>query len=212
MKTFYITILAVAISATTLFSQGLDVRVYGGANVLQLSSDVGTTIIEGVVHSRTVTGRPGYQFGAAATYGKQFYIQPGFQYSVLSTKLVNKNIVKGNELTDETNINVISVPLKVGLRLIDPETEDIFNIRIFAGIEGNHVVSVDHKTKSGEIDDISTSDYSNLIMNADFGMGVDVLFFYLDMGYQLGLSPVHSGADKSTANSFYTNIGVRIKL
>ena len=212
MKTIYITIIAVALSATTVFSQGLDIRAYGGGNVLQLSSDVGTTIIEGVAHQRTVSGRPGYQFGAAVTFGEQFYIQPGLQYSSFSTKVVNKNTVKGNELTDETKINVISVPLKVGLRIIDPEIENIFNVRIFAGLEGSHVISVDHSAKSGSADDITTDDYSNLIMNADFGMGVDVLFFYLDVGYQLGLSQVHAGADKATANSFYTNLGIRIKL
>jgi hypothetical protein len=49
-------------------------------------------------------------------------------------------------------------------------------------------------------------------MNADFGMGVDIFFLYLDMGYQLGLSQVHSGSDKATANSFYANLGIRIKL
>lgn len=212
MKIFYITLLAVVLSATTVFSQGFDIRAYGGANVLQLSSDVGTTIIEGVTHQRTVSGRPGYQFGGALTFGKQFYVQPGFQYSSFSTKIVNKNTVKGDELTDETRINAISVPLKVGLRIISPDVENIFNIRIFAGLDGSHVTSVNHSTKSEMIDDITTSDYSNLIMNADFGIGVDVLFFYLDLGYQLGLSPVHSGVDKSKANTFYTNLGIRIQL
>ena len=106
----------------------------------------------------------------------------------------------------------MSVPLKVGLRLIDPETEDIFNIRLFGGIDGHHVLSVDHSEKSGEFDNITTDDYSNLILNADFGMGVDLFFLYLDIGYQLGLTPVHSGGDQAKGNSFYSNLGIRIKL
>jgi len=212
MKIIYITILIVALSVTSVFSQGLDIRAYGGVNLLQLSSDVGTTIIEGVTHQRTVSGRPGYQVGAAVSFGEQFYVQPGFQYASFSTKIVSKNTVKDNELVDETQINVISIPLKVGLKIIDPKVEDIFNVRLFAGLEGSHVISVDHSIKSGVTDEITTDDYSNLIMNADFGMGVDILFFYLDVGYQLGLSQVHAGADKATANSFYTNVGIRIKL
>ncbi len=212
MKSIKLTVLAVVLSLSTSFAQNLDVRAYAGWNILQLTSDDGESIVDGVLHHRNVSGRPGYQFGAGITFGERFYIQPGLQLATLSTKVVNKNSVTGNELTDETTLKVMSVPLKVGLRLIDPETEDIFNIRLFGGIDGHHVLSVDHSEKSGEFDDITTDDYSNLILNADFGMGVDLFFLYLDIGYQLGLTPVHSGGDQAKGNSFYSNLGIRIKL
>ena len=212
MKKISFTILILVLAVSTSIAQNFDVRVYGGVNFLQLSSDKGVSMIDGTLHHTTVSGRPGYQFGAAVTFGERFYVQPGVQYSTLSTKVVNENSVSGDEFTDETNLNVISVPLKIGFRLINPETENIFNVRVFAGVDGHHVLSVKHSEKSGEIDDITTDDYNNLIMNADFGLGVDILFFYLDVGYQLGLTPVHSGADNAKANAFYSNLGIRISL
>ena len=195
-----------------MFAQNLDIRGFGGWNTLQLSSDDGTSIIDGIVHDKVVSGRPGYQFGASVGFGERFYIEPGIMYSTFSTKVVNKNTVKGNELTDETTIKVFSVPMKVGFKLINPEVEEIFNVRVFAGLVGSHVIGVDHTTKSGVVDDISTDDYTNLIINADFGMGVDLLFFFADAGYHLGMTPVHSGADNAKANSFYINVGLKLSL
>ena len=212
MRKSYLTILAIVCGMSYGFAQNLDVRLYGGMNVLQLTSDQGTSLIDGTLHHKTVSGRPGYQFGAAITFGERFYVQPGIQFTTISTKVVNQDNVTGTELTDETKVKLFSVPLRFGVRLIDPEVEDVFNIRLFAGIEGHHVVGVDHTTKSGKIDDIDKDDFSNLIINGDFGMGIDFFFLFVEAGYQLGLSPVYSGGDLAKANSFYGNLGLRIKL
>ena len=211
MKKITLAVLVILFGMGTAFAQSFDVRAYGGLNVLQLTTDKGTSIIDGVLHKTTVSGRPGYQFGAAVSFGERFYVQPGIQFATLSTKTVNKNSATGTELTDETTLKVMSIPLKFGFKLINPETESIFNVRIFGGFDGHHVTSVNHGTKSGSLD-ISKDDYTNLIMNADFGLGVDLFFFYIDMGYQIGLSPVHSSGDLAKANSFYTNIGIKFSF
>ncbi len=196
---------------SAIYAQSFDIRAYGGMNILQLTTDKGTSLIDGTLHHRSVSGRPGYQFGAAVTFGNRFYVQPGIEWATLSTKMVNKNSSTGKELTDETTVGVFSIPLKAGFRFFDPEKENIFNVRVFGGFVGHHVMKVNHTTKSGAFD-ISKSDYTNLIMNADFGMGVDIFIFYLDVGYQLGLSPVHSSGDMAKANSFYTNLGLRLSF
>ena len=207
VKLLFAICFSIALSAT---AQNFDIRGYGGFNVFQLSSDQGTTLIDGAIHSQTVSGRPGFQFGAALTFGGQMYVQPGIQFTTLSTKVVNSNSATGTEFTDETTLSVFSVPLKIGFRLIDPEKENIFNIRIFGGFDGHHVTGVNHTKKSGKIDDYEKDDFSNLIVNADFGMGVDLFFLFVDAGYQLGLSPVYSGGDQATASAFYTNFGIKI--
>ncbi|RUA25139.1 MAG: hypothetical protein DSY76_06890 [Bacteroidetes bacterium] len=211
MKKITLAVLVMLFGLSSAFAQSLDLRAYAGMNVLQLTTDKGTTLIDGVLHQRNVSGRPGYQFGGAITFGERFYVQPGVEFATLSTKIINKNSVTGNELTDETTLSVFSIPLKAGFRLIDPEKENIFNVRIFGGFAGHHIMKVNHTTKSGHFD-INKDSYTNLIMNADFGLGVDVFIFYLDMGYQLGLSPVHSGGDLAKANSFYTNLGLRLSF
>lgn len=212
MKRFLLLVLVTLLGISSSFAQGFDIRAYAGTNVLQLSSDKGTSLIDGILHKTSVSGHVGYQFGAALTFGERFYVQPGVEIAKLSTKIVNKNNVTGNELTDETTLSVFSVPLKAGFRLIDPEKENVFNIRIFGGIAGHHITSVNHSTKSGKLDNLSKDDYTNLIMNADFGLGVDVFIFYFDIGYQLGLSPVHTSGDTGKANSFYTNLGFRFSF
>jgi hypothetical protein len=193
-------------------AQHFDLRAYGGFNVLQLTSDQGNNIIDEILHHRSVTGRPGYQFGAAVTFGDRFYVQPGIQISTGTTKVVNENSITGTEFTDESTLSMISVPLKVGVRLIDPNDENIFNVRVFGGFDGSHVTKVTHGTKSGVEGDLNEDDYSNLIMAADFGLGIDIAFLFIDMGYQLGLSPVHSGGDNAKGNTFYGNLGIRIGL
>ena len=193
-------------------AQHFDIRAYGGFNVLQLTSDQGNNIIDDILHHRSVTGRPGYQYGAAVTFGDRFYVQPGIQISNGTTKIVNENSITGTEFTDETTISMVSIPLKVGIRLIDPNAENIFNVRVFGGFDGSHVTKVTHGTNSGVEGNLNDDDYSNLIMAADFGLGFDIAFLYLDMGYQLGLSPVHTGGDNAKGNTFYGNIGIRIGL
>lgn len=97
--------------------------------------------------------------------------------------------------------------------MIDPEVEDLFNVRIFGGFDGQHVLSVNHTEKSGKVDDISKDDFNNLIISADLGMGIDLFIFYVDLGYQIGLTPVYTTGDNhATANTFYTNFGLRLKL
>lgn len=212
MKKIIFITATIALAITSSYAQHFDIRAYGGVNVLQLTSDQGTSLIDGVLHNQKVSGRPGAQFGAAVTFGSRFYVQPGIQYSFLAKEIVNENIVTGNEWEDQTTIKAISVPLKVGFRLIDPETENLINVRVFGGFDGSHVISVDHSTKSGALDDIDASDFSNLIVSADFGLGLDIFIFYIDMGYQLGLTPVYTGGDNAKANAFYSNIGLRLSF
>ena len=212
MRKFTLVVLMSLFAISATVAQSFDIRAYGGINVLQLTTDKGTSIVNGVLHHRNVSGRPGYQFGAAVTFGERFYVQPGIEWATISTTIVNTNSSTGTELTDETTLSMFSVPLKVGFRLIDPETENIFNVRVFAGFDGHHITKVNHSTKSGAYGDITKDDYTNLIMNADFGMGVDVFIFYLDLGYQLGLSPVHASGDLAKGNSFYANFGLRFSF
>ena len=212
MKKISLTLFAIVLAFATSYGQHFDIRAYGGFNVLQLTSDEGTSLIDGVIHDRKVSGRPGAQFGAALTFGSRFYVQPGIQYTIITSEVINENTVTKDVLKDEATINTISVPLKVGFRLINPEVENLFNARIFGGFDGSHVRSVDHSNKSNKTDDIEADDFTNLIVSADFGMGLDIFIFYIDLGYQLGLTPIYTGGDQAKANAFYSNIGLRLSF
>ena len=212
MRKMIFTSLLIVFAISSSLAQHFDIRAYGGFNVLQLTTDQNTNIIDDILHHRSVTGRPGYQFGAAVTFGDRFYVQPGIQFSTGTIEVLNENSITGTEFTDESTLSMISVPLKVGVRLIDPDTENIFNVRVFGGFDGSHVTKVTHGTNSGVEGELNEDDYSNLILAADFGLGIDIAFLYVDLGYQLGLSPVHTGGDSAKGNTFYGNIGIRIGL
>ncbi len=204
------------VSMFTLFSiqaQSLDVRIFGGFNVMQLTSDEGTTLIDGTLHDHEVSGRPGLEMGGNITFGKRFYIQPGFKYTTFSLESVNSSRANDLKFKDLTRINTFAIPLKVGFRMVNPEIEDLFNVRVFGGFDGQHVLSVNHTKKSGKVGDITVDDFNNLIIYGDVGMGVDFLMFYVDLGYQIGLTPVYTTGDNhATANTFYSNFGLRLKL
>lgn len=213
MRNFSLVAALVFCFSLGLSAQHFDIRAYGGVNFLELTSDKGASLIDGVLHSHSTRGRPGAQFGVAVTFGDQFYVQPGFQWSTLTTQVISENTNTSEILEDEATLSVISVPLKLGFRLIPPDTENLFNVRIFAGFDGHHVTSVNHSINDRNIDnDYTTDDYTNLILNADFGMGIDLFIFFIDAGYQMGLTPVHAGGDDAKANAFYSNLGLRISL
>lgn len=213
MKRIRISLIALGlVLSTTLSAQEdhvFDIRLHGGFNVLQLSSDNTTSLIDGVVHERSVSGRPGIQFGGAVTFGTRFYVQPGFHYTTIGTTIRNESTVDNTSFEDETKIMIASVPLRVGFRMINPHTENLFNVRVFGGFDGHHVVGVEHSKNSDSFDQITKDDYNPLMMNADFGMGLDLWIFYADLGYQIGLTPVHSNGDNAKASAFYGNIGLR---
>lgn len=210
MKKF--SLLFLFMSAALVSQAQVDLRAFVGFNTLQLSTEKSSSMIDGKVFDRSVIGRLGAQSGFAITFGKQFFVQPGISWNSFSFEEHNENAISGEKYIDRTILTAISVPLRVGVRVIPPSVENMVNIRVFGGIIGNHVTGVNHKEKSGKVADIDKTDFTNMIINADFGMGLDLFIFFVDAGYQMGLTPVFRQGDKSKANAFYLNGGLRIRL
>ncbi|HMQ75454.1 MAG TPA: outer membrane beta-barrel protein [Flavobacteriales bacterium] len=208
--TFLLSILS--LSALTSSAQKMvELRGYGGINLIELThGGASTVVIDGQTHDRNVKGNVGYQAGLGVSIGHRFYVQPGVYWQTISAKTINTNQTTGVKLEDEPSVSVISVPVRVGLRLLPTMAERIVDVRIFGGITGNHVLSV--KDGSDKID-LDKDDFKNLFMGADVGLGVDVLFLFLDAGYEFGLSPIFSDpADPTRYNMFFARLGVRIGL
>jgi hypothetical protein len=212
MKNLKISIILSLLITQYSIAQKIDVRGYGGLSVIQISTDNTSNLIDDIIYKRSVNGRPGFQTGIAITVGERFYLQPGIQWSHLSKEIIHINAINQETFLDKISIRSISVPLKVGMRLLSSKSTNLVNLRVFGGLDGLHVQEVKHKIKSGLSGAFDAESYSNLIMNADLGMGVDFLFMFADVGYQIGLTPVFNGTDKSKATAFYTNFGLRLKF
>jgi hypothetical protein len=59
---------------------------------------------------------------------------------------------------------------------------------------------------------ISKDDYEDVILSATAGLGVDVLFLFMDLGYDLGLTNFEKSNSKSRHNSMFVNVGARFKI
>ncbi|MCH2235915.1 MAG: hypothetical protein MK078_16865 [Crocinitomicaceae bacterium] len=194
------------------YGQRLDARAHIGFSILELATEQSEAIINGVSYETSLRGRPGLQSGLALTIGERFYVQPGIQWTSWSQKIIHTNMVTNEDNIDQVKMSTVSVPIKVGTRLLSKESTNLINIRVFGGLDGHHIQTVNHRTKSGLIGDLTVDDYSQLIVNADLGMGADFLFMFADIGYQIGLTSTTHGVDKAKVNAFYTNFGFRLKF
>ena len=175
--TFITALIFCCTTAITLNTQKLDVRAYGGFSILELTNGHDNfQLIDDIIHKRQVNGSNGYQFGLAATFGKQFYVQPGIAWTTMNAKITDLNSQTGQEFESSPKVSIISVPLIVGFRLINPEVENLINVRLFGGFTGHHVTKVE--SSSGDHLQLDNEDFKNLIMAADFGLGLDVWFLF----------------------------------
>lgn len=191
-----------------------DIRVFAGINLSSLTSE-GTqfTLIDSVIHKNGIEAELGYQGGVSFTYGNHFYISPGLWYTKFTLNSFLFDESQNNDEPDfeaESNISMISIPIRFGFRFIDPQSENILNVRLFGGFTGQHVLSVHNSGDSEAKKD--KDDYENLVVNGTAGLGVDVLFLFLDLGYDLGLTNFEKSNDKSRHNSMFINVGAKFRL
>lgn len=154
----------------------------------------------------------GFSFGADLMIGKRFYVQPGFHYEGVQNKARNPSADQETDL----KVNRVRIPLLVGYKLFNPDTDRIFNIRLFTGPNASFVTNVD----DGESQlDIDKEDFKNTVFGWNAGAGLDILIFFVDFGYQFGLSDVFEDLNiqgiegaNSKNNVFHLNAGVRIRF
>ncbi len=61
MKKISLTLFAIILAFGASYGQHFDIRAYGSFNVLQLTSDQGNSLIDGVLNNQKVSGRPGVE-------------------------------------------------------------------------------------------------------------------------------------------------------
>jgi hypothetical protein len=209
MKKTAITVL-ILLSFISTQAQVVDLRLFGGIGFLSITTANRTETIDGVSYKHNIApGSPLFQFGAATTLGKRFFLQPGVTFQGVGVENLLDDPT-GKEYKDEIILSAITVPLKVGVRVVNPDDENLINFRVFGGLDGQFITKVDHKTKSGLIGDVTKEDFNNMLLYADLGMGIDILFLFADAGYRIGLNPFLNSGDNSKANMLYINAGVKI--
>lgn len=176
---------------------------------------IGTTL-NSIKDSRNADfqGKFDFNFGVDLMIGGQVYVQPGLHYVGTTSRLKPGEVING-EPTDIA-VDRLEIPVLLGYRFSDPEISKLTNLRVFTGPSLLFVTNVDD---SGSIFNISETDFNNITLGWNAGAGLDILFFYVDAGYQFGLSKAFDDLEldgytvKNTTNNFwYLNAGIRLKI
>lgn len=195
-----------------------DLRLFVGFNVGSASNEDAKSIqLNAINYTKDLSTELGFQGGVSMTYGNQFYVSPGIWYSNFTANsiLIKEDATVGglaNTFENSSKISMLSIPIRLGFRLISPKEElsKVFNMRIFGGITGQHILSV-----TGGVENearLSKDDFENVVISANSGFGFDVFFLYADIGYDLGLTNFEKINSKSRHNSLFINIGTKFKF
>lgn len=136
--------------------------------------------------------RFGYQIGGFLRYGERFYVQSGLTYFSMNSRLSYPIPVPSPgapvEVADRVNVRYLQLPLLVGVRFYQQERRDL-RLRLQAGPALSMLTGVNNNGLR-----LDSNDYRNLWFGAQAGLGMDVWFFSLNLGYQWGLSNAFSNS------------------
>ena len=138
-----------------------------GVNLSQVTTNVSTI---------TDKMKTGYDLGAFMRIGGKCYFQPELLYSTNGVKFPNAPGGSANDIT----LKSINVPLMFGARLINLK---VVNVRVLGGPVASFLM--DKKVGYNDIGGVTRKEVSinNAKWGVQFGAGVDVLMFTLDVRY-----------------------------
>jgi len=154
-------------------------------------------------------GKAGYQFGADVLIGNRAFVKPGVHFLVRN---LNYTFSNGTDVTAQNYTYTgrsLSVPVMVGLRLLDPANDTPVNVYI----QGGPTALIALSTKLGN--DELTVETTGTQWYIGFGGGVTFSFLFVEAGYNAAMTNVFKGEEFNTnpkVNFMYASAGVRLML
>lgn len=155
-----------------------------------IGPNLSTHAVEG--DELNASNRFGYQLGGLLRYGDRVYLQSGLTYFSMSSRLSYPIPIPVPspgapvEVADRVNVRYLQLPVLAGVRFYQQRRRDL-GLRLQAGPAISMLMGVNDNELQ-----LSSNDYRNLWLGAQAGLGMDVWFFTLDLGYQWGLSNAFS--------------------
>lgn len=148
--------------------------------------------------------RVGWNAGFDLRLGEGFfYLQPGIHYNNYSARLFEDLKVDDEiRLEDETTIQSLKMPLNVGLRLTG--NSRLLGIHAFGGITPTYLLGVKEQASFP----LDKEDLNDWTFGANFGAGIDILFFTIDANYEIGLNDYFVDAGGRN-NVFTVSLGLK---
>jgi len=206
LKKIFILVLALSFSSVT-FSQDDDnlkqkkekkakssFKVSAGVNINDLSLDSADDV--------TSSPEAGYNLGLSYKRGRFFYYEIGARYNKRSFLVTAEN-----EPESSLSISGFDIPLTAGIN-ITSFADRLVGLRVF-------VSAVPSFTMGKDVDevDLEKDDIKGFMFYGQGGVGVDIAFFFVEAGYNIGFSNIvndmDDGSVKSVPNQGYVNVGFR---
>ena len=140
----------------------------------------------------------GFALGLSYQRGRFFYWEAGAAWNTTRVKLGNP----GTSSDEVLSLHNIDIPLSLGINILSP-VDRILGVRVFVGGTPSFLIDV------GENDlGIDKNEVNSFRFSAHGGVGVNIIFFYVEAIYKYGLTDVLSTGD-STVDQFQVLLGFR---
>ena len=191
MKKKYLFVFTLALSMAAVTYGQVEIKGLGGLNFASLSKHPTDTDWK---------AQAGYQFGVGVLIGDKFYVEPGVQF-VRNSRVVTAENIEEFDFSQ----NFVKIPVYAGYHILGHESGPLA-LRLFAG----PAVSIAGKISKGE-DQISKDDIKNAHFMLDAGVGVDILFLFVEFNYEYALTDYFTDETHSSKHSsFGINAGIHI--
>lgn len=146
-------------------------------------------------------GAFGWQLGGSYRKNGFFYWQPGLRYAYSPYRLTSNDTLVA--FSDSFGVHSLDIPIDVGINLL-PFTDRLINVRLFIGAVPSFPLSVTDDNGM-----IEKSDLNSFNIFARGGVGFDITFLVIDIGYGYGFIDVLANDIQSTPGQAFLNLGFR---
>jgi hypothetical protein len=155
---------------------------------ISLGPKIGYTTNKLSVDKSDITSdlKSSFLYGAFVRLGDKWYVQPEINFYTAGGVFETPSPTSPNPVNEEVELKTIQIPLYIGLTLADLK---LAKIRAQAGPTANIVSDKKINPLAGSTyTSIKETDINDIQWGFQFGAGVDVLMFTLDVQYFLGLN------------------------
>jgi len=140
----------------------------------------------------------GYNLGISYKRGRFFYYEIGARYNKRSF-----DVTPTNQTTNSLAVSAIDIPLTAGIN-ITSFADRLIGVRVFVSAVPSFSLDTDGDELGLEKDDITS-----FMFYGQGGVGIDIVFFFIEAGYNFGFSNIVKDIDNSKPGQAYVNIGFR---
>jgi len=171
-----------------------DFKVFGGINFNKLSMD------ERLLKPEVAVG---WSLGASYKRGRFLYWGIGATYNHSVYNLLDTTFLPGALLDGVFNTNNIDIPVTVGVNFLFFASR-LVGLRVYVSAVPSFIISVgDNKLN------ISSENTNAFNFYGQGGVGVDVAFIFVEVGYNYGFVDLFTNDIRSNPNQIFVNLGFR---